>query len=220
MRNALITEETEANGATGATGETGETGKAAPARQPQTDLEFVFPVLNREHTIRTDLGNAADCVRDLDVTAGIAVVDCGSSDRTLEAVDDVAAGLGVLVRVVGCSSPGWGSAALRGVTTSPARWVGFGEPSTFGRGTGESLSHAVKLLADGQHIVCTGGLTVLETSVAVLIVGDDRPDGPGFVPRLPDTPKHAGLRMTAHGSAVPGPGEDIETTVVLVRVAQ
>ena len=52
---------------------------------------------------------------------------------------------------------------------------------------------------DGRHIVDVGY----------------KRNGPGFVPRLTDTPRHAGLRMTAHGSVAPGPDEDIETTVVL-----
>jgi hypothetical protein len=210
MRNAVITEWRR----------TGDAAALPPPPQPRpAELELIFPVLNCELAVGAGLAGVAACGARLAAPAGIVVVDCGSSDRTLEAVDEVAAGLPLPVRVVGCSTPGWGSAALRGIETSQARWVGFGEPGAFDRCTVEPLTHALRLLADGQHIVCTStpgsALTVLETAVAALIVGEELPDGPGFVPRLTDTPRHAGLRMTAHGSVAPGPVEDIETTVVL-----
>jgi hypothetical protein len=207
MRHAVITEQ----------GWTHDAAALPPPRIAQ--LELVLPVVNCEQSVGADLTGVAACLDRLAVPAGIAVVDCGSSDRTLEAVDEVAADLSLPVRVVGCSAPGWGPAALRGIETSRARWVAFGEPAAFDRCTVDPLAHALRLLAGGRHIVCTttpgSSLTVLETGVAALLVAEDLPDGPGFVPVLTDTPRHAGLTMIAHGSVPPEPAADLETTVVL-----
>ena len=175
-----------------------------PGRSVATDLELIFPVVNGEDEVPAQLADAASSLLALDVSVGIAVVDGGSSDRTIEAVDEVAAESLVPIRVLGSSTPGWGPGARRGVATSRARWVGFGRLSPFDRQTVGVLNHAARLLGDGQHIVCAAAegqrLTVVETPVARLLFDDGLPDGPGFVPRLPDTARHAGLRMAATGS--------------------
>ncbi len=181
------------------------------ARRPE--VELILPVRDREDDIRRLLADAASCLVGVAVPAAIAVVDRGSSDRTVEAVDEVAAAARVPVRVLGCSAPGWGRAALRGISTSLARWVLFGEPETFQADTAPVLDHAFRLLSEGQHIVCTASeerhQTILETAVAALLFSDQPPDGPDFVPVLRDTPAHAGLRMTAVAgpARVPGDGD-------------
>lgn len=175
--------------------------------QPATDLELVFSVVNGEDEVPGQLAGAASCLVALEVSVGIAVVDRGSSDRTVEAVDAVAAAALVPIRVLGCSAPEWGAAARRAATTSRARWVGFGELGSIGPGTIDALHHATRLLGDGQHIVCLsqpGSLTVLETGVAAELFADRLPPGPGWVPEIADVPRYAGLRMAAYGTSSPG----------------
>ncbi|GGQ40372.1 glycosyltransferase [Couchioplanes azureus] len=192
-----------------------------PGRSAQhTDLELIFPVVNRECDVPSRLAEAGRALLGLGLTVSIAVVDGGSSDRTLEAVDEVAAGSLIPIRVLGCSTPGWGAGALRGARTSRARWIGFGELSPFGRGTVDALRRAAHLLRGGKHIVCLAAegqrLTVMDRTVAELLFDDELPDGPGFAPALPDTPRHAGLRMAAHGRTTTA--VSVESTVVLPRV--
>ncbi|MFI5931769.1 hypothetical protein [Actinoplanes sp. NPDC051494] len=167
----------------------------------RVELELIFPVLNAEDGVRALLEEAAEGLSTLDRPGALAVVDRGSSDRTIEVVDDFAGESPIPVRVLGCSAPGWGAGALRGVRTSPAGWVGVGEPGAFTTG----LAHAVRLLAGGQHIVCLGAegsrVTLLHRSVAELVFGDEPPPDAGFTPRLRDTAGHSGIRMTAHGSS-------------------
>jgi glycosyltransferase involved in cell wall biosynthesis len=183
-------------------------------------LELIVPMVNREHDARVALASAAGCLRDLAVPAGIAVVDRGSSDRTLEAVDAVAAISPVPIRAVGCSRAGWAAAALRGIATSAARWIAFAEPGAFGEETAMLLGDAVRLLDTGAHVVCVAPhgcrCSVFDAGTAALVVGEQLPDGPGFVPHLPDTARHAGLRMTFPGHAVRVSRAD--ATVVLQRV--
>jgi hypothetical protein len=73
------------------------------------------------------------------------------------------------------------------------------------------------------HIVCSAPhgrrSTVLDVAVADLIVGDQRPDGPEFVPELPDTARHAGLRMAACGRVARTVRREVDTTTVLERVS-
>ncbi|ROP32072.1 glycosyltransferase [Couchioplanes caeruleus] len=192
-----------------------------PGRLMQhTDLELIFPVVNREDDVPSRLAEAARALLGLGLTVSLAVVDGGSSDRTVEAVDEVAAGSLIPIRVLGCSTPGWGAGALRGARTSRARWVGFGEPTPFGRGTVDALRRAAHLLRGGKHIVCLAAegqrLTVMDKTVAELLFGDELPDGPGFVPALPDTPRHAGLRMAAHGRTATDAAWD--STLILPRM--
>lgn len=191
--------------------------RAAVRPAPHVDLELVLPVVNREEDVGPLLAGAAACLLGLPVPAAIATVDGGSSDRTVEAVDAVAAGSVLPIRLIGCSAPGWGAAALRGVETSRARWVGFGEPAAFalpGR-SGRALGYALRLLSGGAPIVvsrpfrrCCGPrpnaadpappFTLMERAVARRIYNGATP-GPDAGACLADTPRHAGLRVTAHG---------------------
>jgi hypothetical protein len=186
------------------------------------DLEFILPVCNREGDVVTALRNVVACLRTLAVPAAIAVVDCGSSDRTLERVDSLAAESPVPLRTIGCSRPGWHAAALRGITSTAARWVALGEPDDLGSADTAGFDHAVRMLAGGRHVVCLGSRgrrsTVLEVSAAETIVREQAPAGPGFVPDLPDSVWHAGLRIAAAGR-VTGPARVDLTTAVVERVA-
>jgi hypothetical protein len=190
----------------------------------EVDLEFILPVCNREDDVAPLLDAAAARLRDLVVPAGIAVVDCGSSDRTLERVDRCAAAGPVPIRTAGCSRPGWAAAALRGLAGSPARWLLLGEATALGAAPAGSLNHAVRMLAGGRHVVCPaapGRLTLMDAPTAALVLREQAPDGPSFVPALPDTVDHAGVRLAAVGQ-VPAPAgtrTDAESTAVLARVA-
>jgi hypothetical protein len=186
------------------------------------DLEFILPVCNQEDGVTPALRNVVSCLRELAVPAAIAVVDCGSSDRTLERVDGVAADSPVPIRTVGCSRPGWATAALRGIATTPARWVIFGETGVLGAGMAGALDHAVRMLAAGRHVVCAavpdGRATLLDAASAAVVVGGQSPAGPWFAPDLPDTVGHAGLRMAAVGRAAAPIRVDVDATAVLERV--
>ena len=178
------------------------------------DLEFILPVANREHDVSEALGGIVARLAELSVPAGIAVVDRGSSDRTLDRVDALATGSPVPVRILGCSRPGWSAAALRGIVTTRARWVAFGEPA----GAAE-LEHAVRLLAAGRHVIRAGPATMLAASAAEAIVRAAEPDGPQFATGLPDTTGLAGLRIAAVGRAAAPAPIAVETTALLDRVA-
>jgi hypothetical protein len=182
------------------------------------DLEFILPVCNRESEVEQALEQVVACLREVAAPAAVAVVDQGSSDRTLERVDLVAAASPVPVRAIGCSRPGWHEAARRGIATTSARWVVFGYPDELEAG---ALDHAVRMLAGGRHVACAPAATVLDVTTADLIVGGLAPDGPMFVPDLPDSVRHAGLRLAAFGR-VAGPAlADLETatTAVMQQVA-
>jgi glycosyl transferase family 2 len=193
-------------------------------RAHSVELEFILPVCNCEDDIAASLGDAVAGLRGLAVPAGVAVVDSGSSDRTLERVDRVAAGSPVPIRTAGCSRPGWAAAALRGIATTTARWVLLGETGALAGGSVGALDHAVRMLAGGRHMVCPavagGRITLLDPPTATLVVGDQAPDGPGFVPELPDTVDHAGVRLAAVGrvAAPTLSAPDVESTVLLDRV--
>lgn len=192
-----------------------------PAGEP--DLELILPLANREEDVPELLAHAAGCLLRLAVPAAIAVVDGGSSDRTLEAVDEIAGRSPVPIRTLGCSRVGWAAAALRGVTTSEARGVVLGPPGSFDADTAPLLDHAFRLLHRGVHVVCLAPhgrrCTVLDASVAELIVGEQAPQGPDFVPQLPDTARHAGVRMAAYGCVAQAAGVHAGATVLLERVS-
>jgi glycosyltransferase involved in cell wall biosynthesis len=88
-------------------------------------LELIVPTCNEEKYITGRLETLADRLEEIDVGAGIAVVDNGSSDRTPEAVDAFMRSCRTPVRLLGCSAPGWDAAVRRGLVSSRARWVGF-----------------------------------------------------------------------------------------------
>jgi hypothetical protein len=188
------------------------------------DLEFILPVCNRERDVVPALRDVVACLRELAVPAAVAIIDQGSSDRTLERVDSVAAESPVPVRTAGCSRPGWHQAALRGVGSTAARWVAFAEPDGLTSADAAAFDLAVRMLAGGRHVVCLapGGRrsTVLDVSAAAVILAEQAPDGPLFVPELPDTAGHAGLRIVAAGRIAAAVRADLETEItnVLERV--
>jgi len=181
-------------------------------------LEFILPVCNRENDVGQALEDAIEGLRELTVPAAIAVVDGGSSDRTLERVDGVAAGSPVPIRTVGCSRPGWAAAALRAIATTEASWVMLGGTGALSAATTESIDHAVRMLAGGRHVVCAGRATLLDTAAAVVVLEAQSPAGPDFVPDLPDTAGHAGLRIAAVGRVAARTPVRADATAVLERV--
>ncbi|SNY64296.1 hypothetical protein SAMN05421748_12690 [Paractinoplanes atraurantiacus] len=162
----------------------------------------MLPLVNEERRARTILAAASDVISRLPVAGGIAVIDGGSSDRTVEVVDEFALCSPVPVRVVGCSRPGWAAGVLRGVATSPARRVGVGDMHVLGARASVLLAHALRVLGGGVHVVTVGGdgrhVTLMDRDVAALIVGDAMPGGPGSLPVVRDTADYAGLRMSAY----------------------
>ncbi|WP_432830741.1 glycosyltransferase [Dactylosporangium sp. CA-092794] len=177
----------------------------APARN--SGVELILPLVNQETGVQAVLTAAAEGLVRLSTPGAIAVIDGGSSDRTVEVVDAFAECSPVPVRVVGSSRPGWAAGALRGVATTSAAWVGLGDPCSFGGRGPLLLAHAVRLLADGIHVVSvrSGGrhFTAMDSGIAAMIVGDEMPGGPDFVPKPRDTAGYAGLRMAAYGTVAP-----------------
>ncbi|WP_306204214.1 glycosyltransferase family 2 protein [Actinoplanes sp. RD1] len=182
-----------------------------------------MPVLDREDDIDRLLAGAAGCLRRLTVPASIAVVDRGSSDRTVETVDRVMARCDVPIRVLGCSAPGWGSAMLRGITTTAARWVLCGVPEALLPDVRPGLERALRLLRTGDHVVsiateeCGGAL--FETSVAMLLFGEQLPDEPLLLPEVKDVPGHAGIRSVTLAAEM-REAEDGDRYAVLEMVAR
>ncbi|MEU8819206.1 glycosyltransferase [Actinoplanes sp. NPDC048796] len=158
--------------------------------------------MNEESRARTILAAFSDVIARLPVAGSIAVIDGGSSDRTIEVVDEFALCSPVGIRVVGSSRPGWTPAVLRGVATSPARRIGVGDPHVLGPRANVLLTHALRVLAGGAHVVTIGGngrhVSLMDRDVAALIVGDAMPDGAGSLPVARDTADYAGLRMSAY----------------------
>lgn len=189
------------------------------------ELELLFPVLNREGTVRDLLRRAGSALARLDAVTAIGVIDNGSSDRTAEAVDEVAADSPVPIRLTGCSTPGWGSAAYRGTVTSRARWVGFAEEHLFGGSPAtavRALSAMVAPLRSGYHVVVSRpdgelpdrralwGLSrsaaattvkVFERQTAQLLFSEAPPRSAAFFPVIPNVPRTTGVRMFVAGAS-------------------
>ncbi|MEW2034615.1 glycosyltransferase [Streptomyces roseifaciens] len=122
------------------------------------DLELVIPAYNEEQRLAPTVLALADHLRGMPLTAALRVVDNGSSDRTAECVDRLAAS-GIPVSVTGCSRRGKGAAVSRGMVSTRARWVGFCDADLATPAT--AIDDAVALLKDGWQVVigsrrCTG----------------------------------------------------------------
>jgi dolichyl-phosphate beta-glucosyltransferase len=127
------------------------------------DLEVIVPAYNEEHRIEATIRALTGHLRRLPLTSGVRVVDNGSSDRTAECVDRLAA-LGLPVTVTGCASPGKGAAVARGVLTSRARWTGFCDADL--ATPAHALDDALTLLREGWQVVvgsrrCAGARMVV-----------------------------------------------------------
>ncbi|MFD0317902.1 glycosyltransferase [Streptomyces flavalbus] len=121
-----------------------------PAGTRPPELEILIPAYNEEHRLPTTLRALGAHLSRLPLRTALRVIDNGSSDRTAEAVDRVAAE-GVPVTVTGCAQRGKGAAVKRGVTTSPARWTGFCDADLPTPVT--AVDHAVRLLLEGWPVV-------------------------------------------------------------------
>lgn len=115
------------------------------------ELELVIPAFNEETRIGATVLAMADRLEGLDVDAAIRVVDNGSTDRTAEAVDAVAASSPVPVALQACALQGKGAAVARGVVTSSARWVGFCDADL--ATPAEAVDDAVHYLRQGWPVV-------------------------------------------------------------------
>ncbi|MFC5143502.1 glycosyltransferase [Streptomyces aureoversilis] len=114
------------------------------------ELEIVIPAYNEEQRLVPTVLALADHLGRLPLTAALRVVDNGSSDRTAECVDALAAS-GVPVSVTGCSRRGKGAAVARGMVTTRARWVGFCDADL--ATPVSAVDDALRLLRDGWSVV-------------------------------------------------------------------
>jgi glycosyltransferase involved in cell wall biosynthesis len=114
------------------------------------DLEVVIPAYNEERRLSRTLVALAEHLRRMPLRTALRVIDNGSSDRTAECADQLAAS-GIPVTVTGCSRKGKGAAVARGMVTSRARWVGFCDADL--ATPAAAIDDALALLRDGRHVV-------------------------------------------------------------------
>lgn len=93
--------------------------------RPHVELEVVIPALNEELRLPLTLAKTVAYLARQDYRGAIVVVDNGSVDGTADVVRRAARSSAVPVHLVGCATPGKGSAVRRGFATSRARYVGF-----------------------------------------------------------------------------------------------
>lgn len=99
---------------------------------------MVLPAYNEQRRIGATLRDVAGHLREGGLDAAIVVVDNGSTDQTVDIVDDLG-DLGVAISVIGCARQGKGAAVRRGVLSTRSRYVGFCDAdsatpaATFGR---------------------------------------------------------------------------------------
>ncbi|KAK1177945.1 glycosyltransferase [Streptomyces sp. NBS 14/10] len=124
--------------------------KAAPPGAAACDLELVIPAYNEELRLAPTVLALAEHLRGMPLTASLRVVDNGSSDRTAECVDRLAAS-GIPITVTGCSRRGKGAAVARGMVTTRARWVGFCDADL--ATPAAAVDDAVARLRDGWEVV-------------------------------------------------------------------
>ncbi|GAA2725016.1 MULTISPECIES: glycosyltransferase [Streptomyces] len=125
-------------------------GSAPAATATAVDLELVIPAYNEENRLAPTVTALAEHVRGMPLTAALRVIDNGSSDRTAECVDRLAAS-GIPITVTGCSRRGKGAAVARGMVTTNARWVGFCDADL--ATPAAAVDDAVRLLRDGWQVV-------------------------------------------------------------------
>lgn len=123
---------------------------AGPVSTCPLDLEIIIPALNEEGRLAPTVLSLDRRLRQLPLSCALRVVDNGSSDRTLECVDRLAAS-GIAVTVTGCTRPGKGAAVARGMLTSRARWRGFCDADL--ATSADALDNALTLLRQGFDVV-------------------------------------------------------------------
>lgn len=138
--------------------------RSAGQRPPQLDLEIIVPAYNEEERLPATLTELDAHLRGLPLRTSLRVLDNGSSDRTVECVDRLAAQAGShgpSIRVTGCARRGKGAAVSRGMTTTRARWAGFCDADL--ATPAAAVDDALRLLRGGWQVVvgsryCPGGL--------------------------------------------------------------
>lgn len=88
------------------------------------DLTVVIPCLNEETTIGLCVQKALDCVRNHNINAEIVVSDNGSSDKSVQIVEDFNL---PNVRVVHCGEKGYGNALKAGFLSANGKYILMGD---------------------------------------------------------------------------------------------
>lgn len=88
------------------------------------DLTVVIPCLNEETTIGLCVQKALDCVRNHNINAEIVVSDNGSSDKSVQIVEDFNL---PNVRVVHCCEKGYGNALKAGFSSANGKYILMGD---------------------------------------------------------------------------------------------
>lgn len=123
------------------------------AHRLDADLDIVIPVLNEERRIGRTVSEICRHLERSDLRCQVIVVDNGSVDDTLEALDSVVFG-DTHLRVMSCAQRGKGAAVRAGVLASSARHVAYcdADLST----PLSALTSSIGLLNDGwQAILCS-----------------------------------------------------------------
>lgn len=88
------------------------------------DLTVVIPCLNEETTIGLCVQKALDCVRNHNINAEIVVSDNGSSDKSVQIVENFNL---PNVRVVHCCEKGYGNALKAGFSSANGKYILMGD---------------------------------------------------------------------------------------------
>lgn len=88
------------------------------------DLTVVIPCLNEETTIGLCVQKALDCVRKHNINAEIVVSDNGSSDKSVQIVENFNL---PNVRVVHCCEKGYGNALKAGFSSANGKYILMGD---------------------------------------------------------------------------------------------
>lgn len=125
------------------------------AKRRSVDVQVVIPTFNEEQRIG---GTLEALVRYLDVQpwrSSVVVVDNGSSDATVDAVDRIQAAHSLRrstsIAVIGCASQGKGAAVRRGMLTGASKWVGFCDAD--GATPFDAIGAAINELKGGADMV-------------------------------------------------------------------
>lgn len=117
---------------------------------PGPELEILIPAYNEERRLTSTVEALVAHLRRRRIDGTLRVIDNGSSDRTTEIVDRLAAS-GVPITVTGCSRRGKGAAVARGMLTTRARYVGFCDADL--ATPAEAIDDALRRLRAGNQVV-------------------------------------------------------------------
>lgn len=88
------------------------------------DLTVVIPCLNEETTIGLCVQKALDCIRKHNINAEIVVSDNGSSDKSVQIVENFNL---PNIKVVNCSERGYGNALKAGFSAAKGKYILMGD---------------------------------------------------------------------------------------------